>query len=84
MESGLRAVARGHHNFNGGHTGARIRWPWRVEQALEKYVSEGGGLVVYHAANNAFLVWRAYNDMIGLRCETKASELAWRSRTTDR
>jgi alpha-L-fucosidase len=53
-------------NFNGGHTRAGIRWPRRVEQALEEYVRGGGGLVVYHAANNAFLEWPAYNDMIGL------------------
>jgi type 1 glutamine amidotransferase len=53
-------------NFNGGHTRAGIRWPRRVEQALEDFVSGGGGLVIYHAANNAFLDWPAYNDMIGL------------------
>lgn len=33
---------------------------------MEVYVKGGGGLVVYHAANNAFLHWVAYNDMIGL------------------
>ena len=60
------------NNFNGGHTGAGIRWPRRVEQALEKYVREGGGLVVYHAANNAFLDWHAYNDMIGLGWRDKS------------
>lgn len=27
---------------------------------------EGGGLVVFHAANNAFFEWPAYNIMIGL------------------
>jgi len=60
------------NNFNGGHTPAGIRWPQRVEQALEEYVSRGGGLVVYHAANNAFLEWRAYNDMIGLGWRDKS------------
>ena len=54
------------NNFNGGPTDAGIRWPGRVEEALEAYVRGGGGLVVYHAANNAFLHWSAYNDMIGL------------------
>ena len=54
------------NNFNGGHTDAGVRWPRPVEDALEEYVRGGGGLVVYHAANNAFLHWRAYNDMIGL------------------
>jgi alpha-L-fucosidase len=60
------------NNFNGGHTHAGIRWPRRVEQALEEYVSGGSGLVVYHAANNAFLDWRAYNDMIGLGWRDKS------------
>lgn len=54
------------NNFNGGHLDNGIRWPERVEKQLEAYVKGGGGLVVYHAANNAFLHWAAYNDMIGL------------------
>jgi type 1 glutamine amidotransferase len=33
---------------------------------LEDYVSKGGGLVSYHAANNSFPDWPAYNRMIGL------------------
>lgn len=54
------------NNFNGGHTDKGIRWPERVEKSFEAYVRSGGGLVVYHAANNAFLHWAAYNGMIGL------------------
>jgi uncharacterized protein len=54
------------NNFNGGHTDKGIEWPERIEQRFEAYVKDGGGLVVYHAANNAFLHWAAYNDMIGL------------------
>ena len=50
------------NNFNGGHTDKGIEWPERVEKALETYVNAGGGLVVYHAANNAFLHWAAYNE----------------------
>ncbi len=41
-------------------------WPKEVLDSLEKYVSGGGGLVVVHAANNAFPEWPAWNDMIGL------------------
>jgi uncharacterized protein len=37
-----------------------------VERALEAYVRGGGGLVNVHAANNAFLHWPAFNEMIGL------------------
>ena len=59
-------------NFNGGHKEDGLRWPAEVEQALESYVTDGGGLIIYHAANNAFLNWPAYNDMIGL---------GWRDKT---
>jgi len=54
------------NNFNGGHTAAGIRWPVENERALEAYVRGGGGLVIFHAANNAFLNWPEYNSMIGL------------------
>ena len=60
------------NNFNGGHTADGTRWPPEVETALENYVRGGGGLVVFHAANNAFLNWPAYNDMIGLGWRDKA------------
>jgi len=53
-------------NFNGGHTSTGTRWPREAEIALESYVRNGGGLVVFHAANNAFLNWPQYNQMIGL------------------
>jgi uncharacterized protein len=54
------------NNFNGGHLADGIEWPLSVQRSLEKFVQGGGGLVVYHAANNAFLNWPAYNEMIGL------------------
>src|SRR5215813_155114 len=53
-------------NFNGGHTAEGVRWPADAERSLEAYVRGGGGLVIYHAANNAFLEWPEYNRMIGL------------------
>src|SRR5262249_39131434 len=53
-------------NFNGGHTAKGIHWPRALEQSLEDYVRNGGGLVSYHAANNSFPRWDAYNAMIGL------------------
>jgi type 1 glutamine amidotransferase len=43
-----------------------LRWPERVEKKLEKYVKSGGGLYVFHSANNAFSQWEEYNLMIGL------------------
>ena len=53
-------------NFNGGHTAKGVHWPREVERALEDYVGGGGGLVIYHSANNAFPNWPGYNEMIGL------------------
>ncbi len=59
-------------NFNGGHKADGVRWPKPVEESLERYVRTGGGLVVFHAANNAFLHWDAYNEMIGLGWRDKS------------
>jgi len=41
-------------------------WPERVQRVLEAYVSGGGGVVIVHAANNAFEGWPEWNAMIGL------------------
>jgi type 1 glutamine amidotransferase len=54
------------NNFNGGHLADGVRWPRPVEEAFETYVRHGGGFVSFHAANNAFLEWDDYNEMIGL------------------
>ncbi len=59
-------------NFNGGHKDDGVRWPKQAEESLERYVRAGGGLIVFHAANNAFLHWDAYNEMIGLGWRDKA------------
>ena len=53
-------------NFNGGHKPTSRHWPEAIETALEDYVRNGGGLVIYHSANNSFPNWPAYNEMIGL------------------
>jgi len=53
-------------NFNGGHLDSGLRWPAPVEAALLKYLRAGGGLVLFHAANNAFLNWPEYQEMAGL------------------
>jgi len=41
-------------------------WPEATQQALERFVAQGGGFVSVHAANNSFPEWKAYNAMIGL------------------
>ncbi|HEV2495020.1 MAG TPA: ThuA domain-containing protein [Terriglobia bacterium] len=42
------------------------RWPDQLKASFEQYVRNGGGLVVVHAADNAFPKWPAYNLMIGI------------------
>jgi type 1 glutamine amidotransferase len=51
-------------NYNEFPTGDK--WPGDVKAAFEQYVRGGGGLVSYHAADNAFPDWPAYNLMIGI------------------
>lgn len=41
-------------------------WPHETQSSFEKFVRDGGGFVVIHAADNAFPEWPAYNEMIGL------------------
>lgn len=47
-------------NYNGDE------WPAEAQKALEQYMANGGGLVIFHAANNAFPKWDEWNKMIGL------------------
>src|SRR5262245_56429030 len=49
------------------------RWPSPLKASFEAYVRNGGGLVVVHAADNAFAGWPAFNEMIGVG--------GWRERT---
>lgn len=42
------------------------RWTTGLKNAFEHYVRDGGGLVIVHAADNAFPDWKAYNAMIGV------------------
>ncbi len=41
-------------------------WPVSLEYSFAEYIRGGGGLVVVHAADNAFPKWVAYNEMIGV------------------
>lgn len=41
-------------------------WSKKTQTAFENYVKNGGGVVVYHAANNAFPNWEAFNKICGL------------------
>lgn len=41
-------------------------WSDKTKTAFVNYVNNGGGVVVYHAGDNSFPDWAAYNQMIGL------------------
>jgi type 1 glutamine amidotransferase len=47
-------------NYNGDD------WPLSTRESFVSYVRAGGGVVVVHAANNAFGNWKEYNEIIGL------------------
>ena len=58
-------------------------WLAETKKSFESYVRDGGGLVVVHAANNAFPKWTAYNEMIGVggwagRTEEWGPKVRWR------
>jgi type 1 glutamine amidotransferase len=42
------------------------RWSAETKSAFERYVQNGGGVVIVHAADNAFPGWPAFNEMIGI------------------
>jgi type 1 glutamine amidotransferase len=57
--------------LNCNDLGKPVHWPDRVRSALESFVEKGGGLYVFHSANNAFADWPAYNRMIGIGWRNK-------------
>ncbi len=64
-------------NYNGRS------WPKKTQESFVDYVKSGGGFVVFHAANNAFPDWPAYNEIIGLggwgrRNEKDGPYVRWR------
>jgi type 1 glutamine amidotransferase len=59
------------------------RWPAEIEQALDARIAGGGGLVIYHAADNAFPAWPAFQEMCGVggwggRDESAGPKVRWR------
>jgi len=57
----FKAVISNYNDFGGGSA-----WPADVQAAFERYVKGGGGFISYHAADNAFADWPAYNLIIGI------------------
>jgi type 1 glutamine amidotransferase len=41
-------------------------WPKAVQADFANYVRDGGGVYIYHSAQNAFANWPEYNEIIGL------------------
>jgi len=41
-------------------------WPEETQKSFEKFIAEGGGLVIVHAADNSWGSWKEYNEMIGV------------------
>jgi type 1 glutamine amidotransferase len=64
-------------NYNGDD------WPEATRAAFVAYVRGGGGVVAYHAANNAFTQWKEFNEIVALggwggRDQTSGPFLRWR------
>ena len=53
-------VVLNYHNADGSD------WPDETQKAFEEYVAGGGGVVLFHASDNAFPHWKAYNGMTGV------------------
>jgi len=69
-------VIQTYNDLGGGPT-----WPSAVREDFEAYVRKGGGVYVWHAGNNAFADWPAYNDMIGLGWRKK--DFGWALEITE-
>jgi type 1 glutamine amidotransferase len=70
-------------NYDGDH------WPEETKSAFVEYVRGGGGLVIYHSADNAFVDWPEYNQMIavggwGGRDQNSGVYIRWRDGKTVR
>jgi uncharacterized protein len=59
-------VVQNCNDYGGGPS-----WPEPVRQDFENFVRNGGGVYIFHSAENAFVGWKAYEDMVGL-CWRKA------------
>ncbi len=65
----------------------RKEWSEQTKRAFVEYVKEGGGVVVYHGANNSFPKWKQYNEITGLggwggRDEKSGPMVRWRDGKT--
>ncbi len=59
-------------------------WPEEAKRSFEAFVNNGGGLVSFHATDNAFPDWVEFNEMIGVggwggRDEKSGPKVRWRA-----
>jgi type 1 glutamine amidotransferase len=59
--SDFDVVIQNCNDYGGGPS-----WPRPVQIAFEQFVKNGGGVLMFHSANNAFPNWPEYNQIIGL------------------
>ena len=57
--------------LNCNDLGKPVFWSKKTKSSLENYVHKGGGLYIFHSANNAFREWEEYNLMIGMGWRNK-------------
>ena len=53
-------------NYNTGINGNPPQWLPEVKTSFQQYMTNGGGLVTVHAADNGFANWPEFNEMIGV------------------
>jgi type 1 glutamine amidotransferase len=46
--------------------GQHISWPEPVKKDFVNFVQNGGGVYIFHSAENAFTGWKEYEQMVGL------------------
>ncbi len=51
---------------NCNNLGNKGEWPVAMRQDFVKFVRKGGGVYIFHSANNSFADWDEYNQIIGL------------------
>ena len=64
--SSYDVIIQNTNDINNGHS-----WPEPAQKQFEQYMINGGAMLVFHSANNAFPNWPEYNKMIGLAWRKK-------------
>lgn len=59
--SPYQVVIQNYNNLQGG-----APWPAPARAAFVQFVRNGGGVFIFHSANNSFADWDEYNHIIGL------------------